>query len=144
MCIRDSPESGFTIEEIEPRLFSFNNPAGACKECDGLGYSNVFVEELIIPNKDLSFREGVIAPWANNTSKLYTQTLESLGRHYGFDLDTLDSDWRKSIGAGPYELREESVVEVNDISSGSCRSNNLIFALPLLLLYSVKNIKRFF
>ena len=82
------PETGFTIDEIEPRLFSFNNPAGACKECDGLGYSNVFVEELIVPNKKLSFREGVIAPWANNTSKLYTQTLESLGRHYGFDLDT--------------------------------------------------------
>ena len=69
---------------------------------------------------------------------------EALINAYGFDLDTLDSDWRKSIGAGPYELREESVVEVNDISSGSCRSNNLIFALPLLLLYSVKNIKRFF
>ena len=55
------PETGFTIDEIEPRLFSFNNPAGACKECDGLGYSNVFTEELIIPNKKLSFREGVIA-----------------------------------------------------------------------------------
>ena len=82
------PETGFTIDEIEPRLFSFNNPAGACKECDGLGYSNVFTEELIIPNRKLSFREGVIAPWANNTSKLYTQTLESLGKHYGFDLDT--------------------------------------------------------
>ena len=69
---------------------------------------------------------------------------EALINAYGYDLDTLDSDWRKSIGAGPYELREESVVEVNDISSGSCRSNNLIFVLPLLLLYSVKNIKRFF
>ena len=82
------PESGFTIDEIEPRLFSFNNPAGACKECDGLGYSRVFSEDLIIPNKNLTFREGVIAPWANNSSKLYVQTLESLGRHYNFDLDT--------------------------------------------------------
>ena len=82
------PESGFTIDEIEPRLFSFNNPAGACKECDGLGYSRVFSEDLIIPNENLTFREGVIAPWANNSSKLYVQTLESLGRHYNFDLDT--------------------------------------------------------
>ncbi len=91
------PETGFTIDEIEPRLFSFNNPAGACKECDGLGYSNVFVEELIVPNKKASFREGVIAPWANNTSKLYTQTLESLGRHYGFDLDTSFNKLNKNI-----------------------------------------------
>ncbi len=82
------PETGFTIDEIEPRLFSFNNPAGACKECDGLGYSRVFSEELIIPNKSLTFREGAIAPWANNSSKLYIQTLESLGRHYSFNLDT--------------------------------------------------------
>ena len=82
------PESGFTIDEIEPRLFSFNNPAGACKECDGLGYSRVLSEDLIIPNKNLTFREGVIAPWANNSSKLYVQTLESLGRHYNFNLDT--------------------------------------------------------
>ena len=91
------PETGFTIDEIEPRLFSFNNPAGACKECDGLGYSNVFTEGLIIPNKTLSFREGVIAPWANNTSKLYNQTLESLGKHYGFDLDTSFKKLEKNV-----------------------------------------------
>ncbi len=91
------PETGFTIDEIEPRLFSFNNPAGACKECDGLGYSNVFTENLIIPNKSLTFREGVIAPWANNTSKLYNQTLESLGRHYNFDLDTKFNQLKKHI-----------------------------------------------
>ena len=95
------PETGFTIEEIEPRLFSFNNPAGACKDCDGLGFSKAFTEKLIIPNINLTFREGAIAPWANNTSKLYIQTLESLGRHYGFTLDTpfknLNHDVQKSL-----------------------------------------------
>ncbi len=107
------PETGFTIDEIEPRLFSFNNPAGACKECDGLGYSNVFTEELIIPNKKLSFREGVIAPWANNTSKLYTQTLESLGKHYGFDLDTsfnkLDKKTQESLLHGSKDEKIEII-----------------------------------
>ncbi len=107
------PETGFTIDEIEPRLFSFNNPAGACKECDGLGYSNVFTEELIIPNKKLSFREGVIAPWANNTSKLYTQTLESLGKHYGFDLDTsfnkLDNNTQESLLYGSKDEKIEII-----------------------------------
>ncbi|GIS09917.1 MAG: UvrABC system protein A [Alphaproteobacteria bacterium] len=107
------PETGFTIDEIEPRLFSFNNPAGACKECDGLGYSNVFTEELIIPNKKLSFREGVIAPWANNTSKLYTQTLESLGKHYGFDLDTsfnkLDKNTQESLLYGSKDEKIEII-----------------------------------
>ncbi len=107
------PETGFTIDEIEPRLFSFNNPAGACKKCDGLGYSKVFNEELVIPNKKLSFREGAIAPWSNNTSKLYTQTLESLGRHYGFDLDTafdkLNLDITKSLLYGSGEEKIEIV-----------------------------------
>ena len=107
------PETGFTIDEIEPRLFSFNNPAGACKECDGLGYSNVFTEELIVPNKKLSFREGVIAPWANNTSKLYTQTLESLGKHYGFDLDTsfnkLDKKIQESLLYGSKDEKIEII-----------------------------------
>ena len=107
------PETGFTIDEIEPRLFSFNNPAGACKECDGLGYSNVFTEELIIPNKNISFRGGVIAPWANNTSKLYTQTLESLGKHYGFDLDTsfnkLDKKTQESLLYGSKDEKIEII-----------------------------------
>ncbi len=104
------PETGFTIDEIEPRLFSFNNPAGACKQCDGLGFSKIFSEKLIIPNEKLTFREGAIAPWANNTSKLYTQTLESLGRHYNFDLDTpfvnLNNEVKKSLLYGSEEKIE--------------------------------------
>jgi len=82
------PVSGFTIEEIEPRLFSFNSPFGACPACDGLGTEMFFDPELIVPNDRLTLREGAIAAWANSSSPYYMQTLESLARHYKFDLDT--------------------------------------------------------
>ena len=81
------PESGFTIDEIEPRIFSFNNPAGACDKCDGLGNAVAFDLKLIVPDENVSFKDGAIAPWAVNTSKLYIQTLQSLGKHYKFDID---------------------------------------------------------
>jgi excinuclease ABC subunit A len=86
------PVSGFTIEEIEPRLFSFNNPFGACPACDGLGVRLYFDPELVVPDHDLSLREGAVAPWANSTSQYYVQALEGLGKHYGFDLHT---PWRR-------------------------------------------------
>ena len=78
------PVSGFTIEEIEPRLFSFNNPYGACPECDGLGTELFFEPELIVPDESLSLARGAIAPWARTqaTSPYYQQTLESLARAY--------------------------------------------------------------
>ena len=82
------PVSGFTIDEIEPRLFSFNNPFGACPDCDGLGKSSHFDRQLVIPNTTKTLRGGAIAPWASSTAKYYIQTLSSLGRHYGFNLDT--------------------------------------------------------
>ncbi len=80
------PVSGFTIDEIEPRLFSFNNPFGACPSCDGLGTEMYFDPELVVPDDRLSLMEGVIAPWAASTSQYYQQTLDSLARHFGFDL----------------------------------------------------------
>ena len=80
------PASGFTIDEIEPRIFSFNNPAGACDKCDGLGNAVAFDVNLVVPDKNLTLREGAIAPWALNTSKLYIQTLQSLGKHYKFNI----------------------------------------------------------
>ncbi len=86
------PVSGFTIDEIEPRIFSFNNPAGACDKCDGLGNAVAFDVNLVVPDKNLTLREGAIAPWALNTSKLYIQTLQSLGKHYKFDIDDKFSD----------------------------------------------------
>ncbi len=80
------PVSGFTIDEIEPRLFSFNNPFGACPACDGLGTEMFFDPELVVPDDRLSLNAGAIAPWANSTSRYYQQTLESLSRHFKFDL----------------------------------------------------------
>jgi excinuclease ABC subunit A len=78
------PVSGFTIEEIEPRLFSFNNPYGACPECDGLGTELFFEPELVVPDESLSLARGAIAPWTRTsaTSPYYQQTLESLAKHY--------------------------------------------------------------
>jgi excinuclease ABC subunit A len=78
------PVSGFTIEEIEPRLFSFNNPYGACPECDGLGTELFFEPDLVVPDENLSLARGAIAPWARTsaTSPYYQQTLESLARAY--------------------------------------------------------------
>ena len=74
--------SGFTIEEIEPRLFSFNNPFGACPTCDGLGTRMYFDSELVVPDNRLSLSEGVIAPWSRASSPYYDQALESLARHF--------------------------------------------------------------
>src|SRR5512134_3980214 len=78
------PVSGFTIDEIEPRLFSFNAPAGACPKCDGLGTELQFEAALVVPDPFLSLRKGAIVPWARtgNTSPYYNQTLEALARHY--------------------------------------------------------------
>jgi excinuclease ABC subunit A len=78
------PVSGFTIDEIEPRLFSFNNPFGACPSCDGLGQKLYIDASLVVPDESLSLRRGAIAPWAKSSSPYYGQTLESLARHYGF------------------------------------------------------------
>ncbi len=80
------PVSGFTIEEIEPRLFSFNNPHGACPTCDGLGSELAFDEVLIIPDDNLSLKDGAIAPWAKTTSPFYMQTLNALAAEYKFSL----------------------------------------------------------
>ncbi len=81
------PVSGFTIAEIEPRLFSFNNPFGACPTCSGLGSEQRVDAELVVPDPAVTLRKGAIAPWAKSTSPYYSQTLESLGRHYKFRLD---------------------------------------------------------
>src|SRR6478735_7907323 len=84
------PVSGFTIAEIEPRLFSFNAPQGACPACDGLGEKLVFDDDLVVPNHALSIKKGAVVPWAksNPPSPYYMQVLASLARAYDFDLDT--------------------------------------------------------
>ena len=86
------PVSGFTIDEIEPRLFSFNNPFGACPACDGLGTKMYFDPGMIVPDDRLGLREGAVAPWANSSSKYYDQTLESLAKHFKISTAT---PWRQ-------------------------------------------------
>ena len=82
------PVSGFTISEIEPRLFSFNSPHGACPVCDGLGKELKFDPGLVIPDEHKSIAGGAIAAWPNKTSGLYMQTIKALSKHYGFKVDT--------------------------------------------------------
>ncbi len=90
------PVSGFTIEEIEPRLFSFNSPQGACPTCDGLGEKQLFDPQLVVPNEALSLKKGAVVPWAksNPPSPYYMQVLGSLAKAYGFDLTTAWEDLR--------------------------------------------------
>ncbi|MBB5072938.1 excinuclease ABC subunit A [Bartonella callosciuri] len=80
------PISGFSIPEIEPRLFSFNNPFGACPTCDGLGIKKAIDPIKVVPNKNLTLEDGAIAPWSKSPSPYYSQILEALGKTYGFKL----------------------------------------------------------
>ena len=89
------PVSGFTIPEIEPRLFSFNNPFGACPVCDGLGHEMRIDPDLVVPDESLTLKAGAVAPWAKSSSPYYTQTLQALGSHFGFKLTSKWSDLTK-------------------------------------------------
>ena len=82
------PVSGFTIPEIEPRLFSFNNPFGACPTCGGLGSRMTVDPERVVPDVTLTLKRGAVAPWAKSTTPYYAQTLEALAKHYGFKMET--------------------------------------------------------
>ncbi len=86
------PESGFTIEEIEPRLFSFNSPYGACEECEGIGIKLNIDPNLVIPDDRKSIADGAIEPWSKSTTLYYAQTLASIAKHYGF---SMDEKWKK-------------------------------------------------
>ena len=91
------PVSGFTIEEIEPRLFSFNAPQGACPACDGLGVKMFFDPEMVVPDDRLSLAEGAIAPWADSSGQYYLQTLESIAKHYKVKMSTPWRDLPKKV-----------------------------------------------
>ncbi|MGR3394477.1 excinuclease ABC subunit UvrA [Pseudooceanicola nanhaiensis] len=82
------PVSGFTIPEIEPRLFSFNAPFGACPECDGLGVELFFDERLVVPDAALRIADGALAPWRKGKSPYFLQTIEAIAKHYEFDPKT--------------------------------------------------------
>jgi excinuclease ABC subunit A len=105
------PVSGFTLPEIEPRLFSFNNPYGACPACGGLGVEQKIDAELIIPDKEATLKRGAIAPWAKSSSPYYQQTLEALGKHYKFALTAKWKDLPKKTqeailyGSGDDEIK---------------------------------------
>ncbi len=104
------PESGFTISEIEPRLFSFNAPFGACPDCDGLGVELFFDERLVVPDQTLKIRDGALAPWRKGKSPYFLQTIEALANHYGFAADARWKDLTKKVqqvflyGSGEEEI----------------------------------------
>ena len=91
------PVSGFSIEEIEPRLFSFNAPQGACPACDGLGVKMFFDPEMVVPDDRLSLAEGAVAPWANSSGQYYMQTLESIAKHFKVKMSTSWRDLPKKV-----------------------------------------------
>ena len=105
------PISGFTISEIEPRLFSFNAPFGACPECDGLGLEGFFDRNLVVPDETLSLLEGAISPWMRGNSPYFRQTLECLSNHFQFDLKM------------PWFKLEKKVQEVMLFGSGTEQIN---------------------
>ena len=91
------PISGFTIPEIEPRLFSFNNPFGACPVCDGIGTEQHCDAELVVPNPLMSMRDGAIAPWASSNSSYYEQTLEGICKHFKVGMKTPFGELPKNV-----------------------------------------------
>ena len=105
------PVSGFTISEIEPRLFSFNAPFGACPICDGLGMELFFDERLIVPDQSLTLAQGALAPWAKQKSPYFLQTIDAIALHLKFDKKTpwkALSEQVKSVflhGSGEVEIR---------------------------------------
>ena len=104
------PVSGFTIPEIEPRLFSFNAPFGACPVCDGLGVELFFDERLVVPDQNLTLLQGALAPWAKSKSPYFTQTIDALAAHYKFDKKTKWKDLPVAVqqlflqGSGEQEI----------------------------------------
>jgi excinuclease ABC subunit A len=86
------PVSGFTISEVEPSLFSFNNPFGACPACGGIGHEMTIDPMLVIPDEHQTLKGGAVAPWAKSTSPYYSQTLIALGKHFGF---AMKSTWQE-------------------------------------------------
>ncbi|CAM4268315.1 excinuclease ABC subunit UvrA [Palleronia rufa] len=105
------PVSGFTIPEIEPRLFSFNAPFGACPKCDGLGVELFFDPVLMVPDQNLKILDGAIAPWRKGKSPFHTQTVQAIARHYGFSTATRWKDLSDEVkqvflyGSGKTEIK---------------------------------------
>ncbi|MGC1495621.1 MAG: excinuclease ABC subunit UvrA [Sulfitobacter sp.] len=105
------PDSGFTIPEIEPRLFSFNAPFGACPDCDGLGVELFFDERLVVPDQNLKIYDGALAPWRKGKSPYFLQTIEAIAKHYGFKQSAKWKDLPENVqqvflrGSGKEEIK---------------------------------------
>ncbi len=105
------PVSGFTIPEIEPRLFSFNAPFGACPSCDGLGKELFFDERLVVPDQNLKIYDGALAPWRKGKSPYFLQTIEAIAKHYDFNKSTKWKDLPENVqqvflyGSGKEEIK---------------------------------------
>jgi excinuclease ABC subunit A len=105
------PVSGFTIPEIEPRLFSFNAPFGACPDCDGLGVELFFDEQLVVPDVTLKIADGALAPWRKGKSPYFLQTIEAIAKHYGFNKNARWKDLDPKVqqvflrGSGKEEIK---------------------------------------
>ncbi len=105
------PVSGFTIPEIEPRLFSFNAPFGACPSCDGLGMELFFDERLVVPDQNLKVHDGALAPWRKGKSPYFKQTIEAIAKHYQFNQNTKWKDLPEKVqqvflyGSGKEEIK---------------------------------------
>ncbi|MFV5912526.1 excinuclease ABC subunit UvrA [Bacillus cereus] len=122
------PHCGFSIGELEPRMFSFNSPFGACPSCDGLGSKLEVDLELVIPNWDLSLNEHAIAPWEPTSSQYYSQLLQSVCNHYGVDMDIPVKDIPKDLfDKVLYGSGEEKVYfrYVNEF--GQVKENEILF-----------------
>ena len=104
------PTSGFTIPEIEPRLFSFNAPFGACPDCDGLGKELYFDERLVVPDQTLKIKDGALAPWRKGKSPYFLQTIEAIAKHFDFDPSSRWKDLNNKVkqvflyGSGDEEI----------------------------------------
>ncbi len=100
------PEHGPSLIELEPRVFSFNSPHGACPRCTGLGSQMEIDPELVVPDPNLSIAEGAIAPWAVSASEYYDQLTQAIAERYGVDLDTAVARPARGV-AGLLPVRDE-------------------------------------
>jgi len=109
------PDCGISVSELAPRIFSFNSPYGACPDCGGLGTRMYFDEDLVVPDSELSIREGALIPWAGRSSMNYHQMLDALSRHYQFDINTPFNQLSERIqdvllnGSGTEKIKFQSI-----------------------------------
>ncbi|MGE6257436.1 excinuclease ABC subunit UvrA [Heyndrickxia sporothermodurans] len=122
------PHCGFSIDKLEPRMFSFNSPFGACPECDGLGTKLEVELDLIIPNQELSLKEHAIAPWEPVSSQYYPQLLEAVCNHYGIDMETPVKDLPKhQLDKILYGSDDESIYFRYENDFGQIREGHVKF-----------------